>query len=41
MEFLLSIKAALDTVRDTEMSKSDSRPVENSWSINEGRHVHK
>lgn len=41
MELLLSIKAALDTVGDTEMNKSDSRPGESSQSINEDRHVHK
>lgn len=41
MEFLLSIKAALDTVGDAEMNKSDSRPVESSQSIDEDRHVRK
>lgn len=41
VEFLLSTKAALDTVGDTEMNKSDSRPVESSQSIKEDRHVHK
>lgn len=37
MKSLLSKKAALDTVGDTEMNKSDSRPGESSQSISEDR----